>query len=118
MHLHHVRTHRSDENLAREGQLAWKLAGVATDPVELDDDVIDMVVNRVIDNAAVAAASIAREPVVVGAQPGAVAPGLDRRRRCDRVRCRCGAPHLARVGRMGQRGRRARTRLPRHLPRG
>src|SRR5215207_7907608 len=34
------------------------------DPVELDDDVIDMVVNRVIDNAAVAAASIARKPVV------------------------------------------------------
>src|SRR6478752_968420 len=64
MHNHHVRTHRSDENLAREGQLAWKLAGVATDPVELDDDVVDMVVNRVIDNAAVAAASIARRPVV------------------------------------------------------
>jgi 2-methylcitrate dehydratase len=61
---HHLRTHRSDENLAREGQLAWQLAGVATDPVELDDDVVDMVVNRVIDNAAVAAASLARKPVV------------------------------------------------------
>src|SRR6478752_8466089 len=64
MHNHHVRTHRSDENLQREGQLAWALAGVATDPVELDDDVGDMVVNRVIDNAAVAAAAIARRPVV------------------------------------------------------
>jgi 2-methylcitrate dehydratase len=64
MHLHHLRTHRSDENLERSGQLAWKLASVATDPVELDDDVVDMVVNRVIDNAAVAAASIARGPVV------------------------------------------------------
>jgi 2-methylcitrate dehydratase len=61
---HHLRTHRSDENLAREGQLAWQLAGVATDPVELDDDVVDMVVNRVIDNAAVAAAALARKPVV------------------------------------------------------
>jgi 2-methylcitrate dehydratase len=61
---HHLRTHRSDEHLAREGQLAWQLAGVATDPVELDDEVVDMVVNRVIDNAAVAAASLARKPVV------------------------------------------------------
>ena len=26
---HHVRVHRSDENLAREGQLAWALARVA-----------------------------------------------------------------------------------------
>ena len=64
MKSHHLRTHRSDENLAREGQLAWQLAGVATDPVELDDDVVDMVVNRVIDNAAVAAAALARKPVV------------------------------------------------------
>ncbi len=62
--IHHLRTHRSDENLAREGQLAWQLAGVAVDPVEVDDEVVDMVVNRVIDNAAVAAASLARKPVV------------------------------------------------------
>ena len=64
MKTHHLRTHRSDENLAREGQLAWQLAAVATDPVEVDDDVVEMVVNRVIDNAAVAAASLARRPVV------------------------------------------------------
>ena len=30
---HHVRVHRSDENLAREDQLAWKIAEVAADPV-------------------------------------------------------------------------------------
>src|SRR6478736_767431 len=29
MHNHHVRTHRSDENLQREGQLAWALADAA-----------------------------------------------------------------------------------------
>ena len=29
MQLHHVRVHRSDENLARDGQLAWKIAEVA-----------------------------------------------------------------------------------------
>ena len=46
---HHLRTHRSDENLEREGQLAWQLAAVAIDPVDVEDDVVDMVVNRVID---------------------------------------------------------------------
>jgi len=60
---HHVRVHRSDENLAREGQLAWALARVAVDPVAVDDDVTEMIVNRLIDNAAVAAASLTRQPV-------------------------------------------------------
>ena len=32
---HHVRVHRSDENLAREEQLARKIAEVAADPVEV-----------------------------------------------------------------------------------
>ncbi|MBW4030684.1 MAG: MmgE/PrpD family protein, partial [Acidobacteria bacterium] len=58
-----VRVSRSEENLAREDQLAWRLAEVATDPVAVDDDVADMIVNRFIDNAAVAAASILRAPV-------------------------------------------------------
>jgi 2-methylcitrate dehydratase len=65
---HHVRVHRSDENLAREGQLAWALARVAVDPVDVDDDVVDMIVNRLIDNAAVAAASITRQPVSAARQ--------------------------------------------------
>ena len=60
---HHLRVHRSDENLAREGQLAWHIAQVAADPVAVDDDVVDMIVNRLIDNAAVAAASLTRRPV-------------------------------------------------------
>lgn len=64
MRNHTVRVHRSDENLAREDQLAWKIAEVATDPVEVAPEVVDMVINRVIDNAAVAAASLARKPVV------------------------------------------------------
>ncbi|MFZ8755990.1 MmgE/PrpD family protein [Microbacterium sp. HMH0099] len=65
---HHVRVHRSDENLAREGQLAWALARVAVDPVAVDDDVVDMIVNRLIDNAAVAAASLSRQPVSAARQ--------------------------------------------------
>ncbi|MGG7464281.1 MmgE/PrpD family protein [Plantibacter sp. YIM 135347] len=60
---HHLRVHRSDENLAKEGQLGWQLARVATDPVEVTPEVVDMIINRVIDNAAVAAASLTRKPV-------------------------------------------------------
>ncbi|GAA3670474.1 MmgE/PrpD family protein [Microbacterium marinilacus] len=59
---HHVRVHRSEEGLAREDQLAWKIAQVAVDPVEVLPEVVDMVVNRIIDNAAVAAASLTRTP--------------------------------------------------------
>lgn len=66
--IHHLRVHRSDENLAREGQLAWHIAEVAADPVEVDQDVVDMIVNRVIDNAAVAAASLTRAPVSAARQ--------------------------------------------------
>ncbi len=61
---HEVRVYRSAERLAREDQLAWKIAAVATDPVAVTADVADMVINRVVDNAAVAAASLARRPVV------------------------------------------------------
>lgn len=61
---HHVRVHRSDENLDRSDQLAWKIAEVAADPVEVEHDVVDMIINRVIDNAAVAAASLTRAPIV------------------------------------------------------
>ncbi|GAB3615759.1 MmgE/PrpD family protein [Okibacterium endophyticum] len=64
MRHHHLRTHRSDENLEREGQLAWAIAEVATDEVAVTDEATEMVINRVIDNAAVAAASLTRGPVV------------------------------------------------------
>ncbi|MGV0740820.1 MmgE/PrpD family protein [Mycolicibacterium sp. XJ870] len=60
MRNHRVRVHRSEEGLAREDQLAWAMAEVAADPVEVDGDVTDMVVNRILDNASVAAASVAR----------------------------------------------------------
>jgi len=49
--------------LAPDAQLANRLAAVAADPAPLDRDVEAMIVNRVIDNAAVAAAALARDPV-------------------------------------------------------
>lgn len=61
---HTVRVYRSDENLSREDQLAQKIADVAVDPVAVDDEVTDMVINRIIDNASVAVASLNRAPIV------------------------------------------------------
>ncbi|KUF18673.1 MmgE/PrpD family protein [Streptomyces silvensis] len=88
---HQVRVRPSADRLPREDQLAWKLAAVATGTQEtdhLDPEAAGMVVNRLIDNASVAVASLARRPVGVArsqalihsARPGAsvlgAAPGV------------------------------------------
>ena len=57
---HDVRVHPSKDVLKREDQLAWKIAAVAADKVKVQRDVADMIVNRIIDNAAVAIASVNR----------------------------------------------------------
>ncbi|MCX7522621.1 MmgE/PrpD family protein [Microbacterium sp. STN6] len=92
MKLHNVRVYRSDEDLPREQQLAHTIAEVAAERIEVDDDVTEMVVNRVIDNAAVAAASLTRRapasaraqalahPVSIGGD-GATVVGTDAARR-------------------------------------
>ena len=59
-----VKVHPSSEDLKREDQLAWKIAGVAADKVAVDKDVTEMIANRIIDNAAVAIAAANRHPVV------------------------------------------------------
>ncbi|MGJ9404012.1 MmgE/PrpD family protein [Arthrobacter sp. KK5.5] len=61
---HAVRVYRSEENLPREEQLAHKIARVAADPVEVAPEVAEMIINRVIDNASVAIASLNRGPIV------------------------------------------------------
>ena len=63
MKTHRVTVHPEQEKLARADQLAWKIAEVAKDPVALEPAVVDMIVNRLIDNAAVALAAINRRPV-------------------------------------------------------
>jgi len=65
MLTHSVRTRRSAEEFPRTEQLAWKIAEVAADPVAVEDATADMVINRVLDNAAVSAASVLRRPVTV-----------------------------------------------------
>ncbi|GAA5227301.1 MmgE/PrpD family protein [Paeniglutamicibacter antarcticus] len=61
---HPVRVYRSEETLAHQDQLAHKIATVAADPVEVQADVTEMIINRVIDNASVAIASLNRGPIV------------------------------------------------------
>lgn len=84
MQLHDVRTRRSAEDFPRSEHLAWKIAQVAADPVAVPDDTAAMIVNRIIDNAAVSAASVLRRPVTVArrqalahpAAPGAAVFGV------------------------------------------
>jgi 2-methylcitrate dehydratase len=63
MQQHLVRVYKSAETPDRSELLAWKLAAVAADDTPLDPDVVEMIVNRVIDNAGVAVAGLLRHPV-------------------------------------------------------
>jgi len=59
-----VRVHKSSAKLKKEDQLAWKIAEIASDKAPLNEDAVDMVINRIIDNASVAIASLNRKPVI------------------------------------------------------
>jgi 2-methylcitrate dehydratase len=64
MREHIVRVHPSAAHLPREAQLAWQIAALATGRPPVDEDVAEMVACRVVDNAAVALASLGRRPVL------------------------------------------------------
>ena len=63
MTIHHVKVHPSQVALPKNEQLAWKIAAVASASATIDPLAAEMVVNRIIDNAAVAIAAINRTPV-------------------------------------------------------
>ncbi len=88
MLIHSVRTHRSADDFPRSEHLAHKIAEVAADPVAVPAEAAAMVINRMIDNAAVSAASVLRRPVTAARQqavshpatpgtPGATVFGVD-----------------------------------------
>jgi 2-methylcitrate dehydratase len=85
MLIHSVRTHRSADDFPRAEHLAFKIAEVAADPVAVPAETEAMVINRIIDNAAVSAASVLRRPVTTArqqalahrARPGATVFGVD-----------------------------------------
>ena len=58
-----VKVHPSSANLKKQDQLAWQIAEIATDKSKVSGDAVDMVTNRLIDNASVAIASFYRKPV-------------------------------------------------------
>ncbi len=89
MKIYPVRARSAAERFPREEHLATRIAGVAVDPVAVPADVEEMIVNRIIDNAAVAAASVLRRPVSAARRqaeahpfgPGATVFGLAAGRR-------------------------------------
>ena len=60
---HKLRVYSSKENLSKEEQLAYKIANMVCEDVKISPEVEDMVINRIIDNASVAIASLERDPV-------------------------------------------------------
>jgi 2-methylcitrate dehydratase len=62
MRDHEVRVQRPGERFPRARELAWRLAEVAADPVPVEPEVAEMAANRVLDDVAVAAAALDRDP--------------------------------------------------------
>ena len=64
MITHIVKVYPSKIELSKKNQLAWKLAEISSDNTKLNKKSIEMVINRIIDNASVAIASLNRKPVI------------------------------------------------------
>ena len=64
MIVHKIKVYPSKIHLPKKKQLAWKIAEIASDNAKLDKEAIEMVINRIIDNASVAIASLNRHPVI------------------------------------------------------
>ena len=64
MIVHKVKVYPSKQYLSKKKQLAWKLAEIASDKSKLNKKSVDMVINRIIDNASVAIASLNRKAVI------------------------------------------------------
>ena len=77
MKIHNVKFHLEKDLLKKEDQLAWKLAKLASDTQDsdLDPDVVDMVKNRIIDNAAIAIAAINEHAVIVARDKATASKG-------------------------------------------
>ena len=64
MIIHKLKVYPSKVKLPKKKQLAWKLAELASDNAKLNNKSVEMVINRIIDNASVAIASINRKAVI------------------------------------------------------
>ena len=64
MIVHKIKVYPSKIQLPKKKQLAWKLSEIASDNSKLNKKSVEMVINRIIDNASVAIASINRKAVI------------------------------------------------------
>ena len=88
---HKVKVYPSKIHLPKKNQLAWKIAEIASDNAKLNKNSIEMVINRIIDNASVAIASLNRKPVISSREMalkherknGATLFGIDSKKKFD-----------------------------------
>ncbi len=64
MKIHTVKVYPSKIKLSKKNQLAWKLAEISSDNAKLNKKSVEMAINRIIDNASVAVASLNRKSVI------------------------------------------------------
>ncbi len=64
MIVHKVKVCPSKIHLPKKNQLAWKIAEIASDNAKLNKEAVEMTINRIIDNASVAIASLNRRSVI------------------------------------------------------
>ena len=64
MKQHILKVYPENKQLKKNEQLAWKIADVASERVNVNSSAVAMVINRIIDNASVAIASLNRDSVV------------------------------------------------------
>ena len=91
MKIHKVKTYPSKTKFHKKKHLAWKIAEIASDNAKLNKHSIEMVINRIIDNASVAIASLNRGPVVTSREMalkhprkyGATLFGVDTKKKFD-----------------------------------
>ena len=76
--MHSVRVYAAKEKLSRTEEFAYKIAAMAVDRVAIDKDVEEMVINRIIDNAAVAVAAINRTAVAAARAQALAHPRKER----------------------------------------
>lgn len=78
MKTHTVKAEKRSGDLKKEDQLAWKLALLAskTKDSDLPAETVDMVKNRIIDNAAIALAAANEYPVVVAREKALMTRGV------------------------------------------
>ena len=76
MIIHKLKVYPSKVKLPKKKQLAWKLAELASDNAKLNKDSVEMAINRIIDNASVAIASLNRKAVITSREMAMKHPRL------------------------------------------